>query len=268
MKLYVQTDMEGVAGIINVDDYLSPTGRYYDKAKRLVTAEVNAAIRGFIEGGFDDIVVADGHGSGALDIEQLDPRVRMMRGWPTGWPLLLDDSYDALAFVGQHAKACTAFAHIPHTQWFGMVDLTINGISVGEYGQMVLCANEMDIPTIFGSGDEAFCAEAKALTPWVETVSGKQGTAPGTGEELEHDAYGHSHETAIHRHPDVVHADIEKGALAAARRFHDDPGGFGRVSIKPPYKLIAKYRRVGEKPARTVGLEHGSSIAALMNMMR
>jgi hypothetical protein len=40
------------------------------------------------------------------------------------------------------------------------------------------------------------------------------------------------------------------------------------VDIKPPYKLIAKYRQVGEKPPRTVGLEHGNSVAALMNMMR
>ncbi len=267
MKLYVQTDMEGVAGVINVDDYLSPSGRYHEKGKRLVTEEVNAAVRGFIEGGFDDIVVADGHGSGAIDIELLDSRVRLMRGWPTGWPLLLNRSYDALAFVGQHAKACTELAHIPHTQWFGYVDLSINGISIGEYGQMVLCANELDIPLIFGSGDAAFCREAKALTPWAETVAGKEGTAPGRGEELEKDAYGRSHEAAIHRHPEVVREEIRKAALRAAQRFMSDPGSFGRVDIRPPYKAVARFRQVGEKKPHTVQREHPSSIAELMNSL-
>lgn len=267
MKIYVQTDMEGVAGVINVDDYLSPAGRYHEKGKRLVTEEVNAAVRGFLEGGFDDIVVADGHGSGALDIELLDRRARLMRGWPTGWPLLLDGSYDAVAFVGQHAKAGTQHAHIPHTQSFGYIDLSINGISIGEYGQFVLCANELDVPVIFASGDAAFCREVNELTPWAETVAGKEGTSPGTGRELDNDAYGHSHQTAIHLHPETVRERIEQKAGEAARRFAADPVSFGRVAIEPPYKLIALFR--GEKGAepRRVEREHPSSIAELMNSL-
>ncbi len=268
MKLYVQTDMEGVAGIVNVDDYLDSSGRYHEKGKRLVTEEVNAAVRGFIEGGLDDVVVADGHGSGAIDIELLDPRVRLMRGWPTGWPLLIDESYDALAFVGQHAKAGTEFAHIPHTQWFGYIDLSINGISIGEYGQMVLCANELDIPIIFASGDAAFCREVKELTPWAESVAGKEGTTPGKGDELERHAYGRSHETAIHRHPEVVREELAKVALKAARRFASDPGSFGRVDIQPPYKAVARFRQVGEKEPHTVEREHPSSIAEVLNALR
>ncbi|HQK96146.1 MAG TPA: hypothetical protein PLD23_21800, partial [Armatimonadota bacterium] len=29
MKVYVLTDMEGVAGVISFDDYVGPEGRYY-----------------------------------------------------------------------------------------------------------------------------------------------------------------------------------------------------------------------------------------------
>lgn len=267
MKLYVQTDMEGVAGVISVDDYIHPSGRYYDAGKRLLTEEVNAAVRGFVEGGFDDITVADAHGSGAINIELLDPRVQLMRGWPTGWPCLLDESFDALAFVGQHAKAGTENAHIPHTQWFGIVDLSINGISIGEYGQHVFCAQELGVPTIFASGDAALCREAGELTPSVETVVGKQGTAPGRGDELERDAYGHSHEAAIHRHPSVVREELQRTALRAARRFRDEPDSFGRVEIQPPYKLVVRYRQVGDNPPHTVERTHPDSIAALMNSL-
>ena len=268
MKIYVMTDMEGVAGVMNVDDFIYATGRYHEKAKRLVTEEVNAAVRGFAGGGFDDIVVADGHGPGAIDIELLDTRARLMRGWPTGWPLLLDKSYHAVAFVGQHAKACTPCAHIPHTQSSHYIDLSINGVSIGEYGQFVLCANDLDIPVIFASGDAAFCKEAKELTPWVETVAGKEGTAPGTGEELDTEAYAHSHEAAIHVHPEVVRQTIEETALKAARRFTREPGGFGRAPVKPPYELTARFR--GEKGAapRHVERRHPSSIAQLFNDLR
>jgi D-amino peptidase len=267
MRIYVQTDLEGVAGVINVDDYLAPSGRYYDKARCLLTEEVNAAVRGLGRGGFDDIVVADGHGRGGIDIELLDSRARLMRGWPTGWPLLLDRSYDALAFVGQHAKAGTPYAHIPHTQWWNYLDLSVNGVSVGEYGQLVLCANELDIPVIFAAGDAAFCREVKELTPWVETVAGKEGTAPGSGDELDAEAYSHSHETAIHRHPVLVRQAIEEAAFKAAQRFAGDPQTFGRLSVAPPCRLVARFRKHGDSAPHVVEREHPSSISQLLNAL-
>jgi D-aminopeptidase len=267
MKIYIVTDMEGVAGVMNVNDYLFPSGREHAKACRLMTEEINAAVRGFAEGGFDDIVVADLHGAGGTDIERLDSRARLMRGWPTRWPFLLDKSYDAIAFVGQHPKAGTEYGHIPHTQWWNYIDLSVNGISIGEYGQHVLCAGELGIPVIFGSGDAAFCREARELTPWVETVAGKEGTAPGTGGELDSDAYSHSHEAAIHLHPEVVRARIEEAALRAARRLAADRASYGLVDIRPPYKLVGLFRRRQGAPPQRVEHQHPSSIAELFNML-
>ena len=75
MKLMIMTDIEGVAGILNFEDWCVPEGRYYDKGKRLLTEEVNAAIDGFYEGGAGEVTVVDGHGSGAIDPELLDERV-------------------------------------------------------------------------------------------------------------------------------------------------------------------------------------------------
>ena len=181
MRIYLMTDLEGVAGVVNHDDWCMATSRYYEMAKELLTREVNAAVEGFFAGGATEIVVADGHGAGGINPLLLDPRVEYMRGWPEGWPLLLDKSYDAVAWVGQHAKAGTPYAHIAHTQWFNYLDLSINGVSIGEFGQFAMCASELGIPAVFLSGDRAATLEARALFPDIETAEVKRGTTPGTG---------------------------------------------------------------------------------------
>ena len=72
MKLFIMTDMEGIAGVMNVDEYLAPDARYYETARRLLTQSVNAAVAGFADHGFDEILVADAHGWGAINLELLD----------------------------------------------------------------------------------------------------------------------------------------------------------------------------------------------------
>lgn len=71
--------------------------------------------------------------------------------------------FDAVAWVGQHAKAGTPFAHLAHTSSMRVVDQRINNISVGEFGMSVFMGVVMGIQPIFGSGDLAFCKEAAAL---------------------------------------------------------------------------------------------------------
>ena len=74
MKIAVMTDMEGCAGILNHDVWVLPAGRFYDKALRLCTAEANAAVEGFCDGGATEVVVVDGHGAGGIDPQLLDER--------------------------------------------------------------------------------------------------------------------------------------------------------------------------------------------------
>ena len=61
------TDLEGVAGVINFDDYCTPKGRYYEVARELLTKEVNAAIERLLEAGADEFLVVDGHGYGGIN---------------------------------------------------------------------------------------------------------------------------------------------------------------------------------------------------------
>ena len=115
MKIYLMTDLEGVAGVLDFENWCEPSSRYYETAKEFLTLEANAAASGFFDAGAAEVVVVDGHGWGGIDPRLIDSRVELMRGWPEGWPQGLDDSYDAIAWVGQHAKAGTAYAHIAHT---------------------------------------------------------------------------------------------------------------------------------------------------------
>ena len=264
MKIYLMTDLEGVAGVIDFENWCFPTGRYYETAKELLTLEVNAAVDGFLAGGADEIVVADGHGHGAININLLDPRARLMRGWPTGYPLLLDKTYQFLSFVGQHAKAGTEYAHLAHTGDLDGIDYSINGVSVGEFGQVAMCASELGIRTIFASGDQALTREARNLVPGIETVSVKTGTTPGKGDELPFLAYQKRNSSAIHLHPVKAREQIRAGALKAVQRAKKED--FGLIPLKPPFEQVVVVRPDKEHPARTSRQTHPTSLSALLNM--
>ena len=266
MKLYLMTDLEGVAGVRSFEEWTGPGALHYQTARELLTQEVNAAIAGFFEGGATEILVCDGHGPGAIDITLLDPRADLLRGWGEGpWPLCLDSSFDALAFVGQHAKAGSEYAHLCHTQSKHYLDLSINGVSIGEFGQLAMCASELGVRTIFGSGDEAFCKEAEALVPGIETAAVKRGVKPGTGDDLTFEQYGRFTASAIHTHPVRARELIRAGALRALRRAREVD--FGIIPLAPPFERIAMFRPSEGRPHKTISrVTHPTSVIAAMNL--
>ena len=263
-KLYLMTDLEGVAGVVDADNWIYTHSRYYDLAKELLTAEVNAAIEGFLEGGIEEILVADGHGQGALFSHKLHPRVLYQRGW-CGWPLSLDKSYDAIAWVGQHGKAGTPQAHLAHTQSFEFIDFSINGLSVGEPGQFGLCASELGVRAIFGAGDLAFTRELQALYPGIETVSVKHGINPESGDELDLNAYQKHQLCAVHVSPEVSRQRIRAGAERAVRRAKAEK--FGLLPIKTPVDCAMVLRPTEASPQKRVSRwSHPTSVIAALNM--
>jgi D-amino peptidase len=265
MKIYLMTDLEGVAGVLDFENWCIPEGRYYETAKEFLTLEANAVIEGFLKGGAKEVVVADGHGPGSINVKLLDSRAKLMRGWSAGFPFLLDKSYDAVAWVGQHAKAGTEFAHLAHTQYFDYLDLSVNGLSIGEFGQLALCAGELGIPAIFGSGDEAFTKEAKALLPGIETVSVKTGTTPGRGDDLTTQAYLKQNSAAIHLPPAKARELINEGAYQAVRQIKKNPSD-KIIALKPPFERIAIFRADGTTPKSRSRGSHPKSVTALLNL--
>ena len=75
MRVYISVDMEGLAGVALREQISRHVGgRQYQQGRRLVMAEVNAAIEGAFIGGATDVIVHDNHGSSMnMPIEQIDP---------------------------------------------------------------------------------------------------------------------------------------------------------------------------------------------------
>jgi len=179
MKVYVGTDLEGVAGVSTFYVQTSPEGRYYEAAKKLLTAEVNAAVEGMLEAGVDDILVSDGHGPGAIAFEDLHERAKLLHGRPLAPRPVRDDyvrQYDVCMMIGQHAMAGTVDGDMNHTQSSQTVDYyKLNDRPVGEIAQFSLFQGALGLPMIFLSGDDAACREVEELIPGVHTVSVKHG---------------------------------------------------------------------------------------------
>lgn len=266
MRIYLMTDLEGVAGVRDFQEWTSPGKRYYDLARELLTEEVNAAIDGFFTGGAESILVADGHGPGAIDIVKLDPRVDLLRwGWDYGWPLGLEEGgFDAIAVVGQHAKSRTAFSNMAHTQSCQYLELSINGIAIGEFGQLAMCASQLGVRAIFAAGEQAFVQEAEALVPGIETVAGKRGTRPGRGDEYTVKQYEQCNSGAVHTHPLRVREMIRQGAEKAVRRAQKE--NFGIIPLQSPFRRVLVLRATEKEPRTYSIVEHPDDICKLMNM--
>jgi len=266
MKVYLMTDMEGVAGVINAPDWISPESRYYESGKTLLTEEVNAVVDGFFAAGATKIVVQDGHGYGAINGILLDERAELQRGWGLWpYPFGVDRGFDAMAWVGQHAKAGTTFAHLCHTGSFGVIDFTANGISIGEFGQVALCCIELGATPIFGSGDRAFAREAEALIPGIGTVEVKYGVNPKVGADLTTEEYGNIMLGAVHIHPDKARERIRRGAYDALKRYRENPESFRPPKLTGPFTVRVECRPSGDKPGYVRENTHPDSFIKAIN---
>jgi D-amino peptidase len=265
MKILLMTDMEGVAGVKNFRDFCHPESPQYDKACRMETAEVNAAIDGFFAGGASYIQVADGHGPGGIDLESLDGRAAYADGWHPVWPFELEESYDGIAWVGQHAKASSEYAHLCHTQNLRFIDLTVNSTSLGEFGQMAYCAAELGVSPFFASGDDALAEEAAALVPGIVTCPVKRGVMPGTGAECTVAEYERRNEGALHVAPQRASAMIRKAAEASMWGLKRKPPRL--EPLGGPYLRRARFRPENKGEPESIAEDrHESSFIELMRM--
>jgi len=265
VRIYIFVDLEGVCGVRDFEEWEKPGACYHDMARELATGEVNAAIEGFMAAGASYTLVMEGHGPGAIDILKLDPRAELLRGPAPGIPRGMDASFDALAFVGMHAKSRTPYSHLTHTTSSHVLEVSVNGLAVGEFGKYALCASELGVRTIFAAGEQALAEEARALYPGIETVAVKRGTVPGRGDECTFEQYRRHPLGAVHLHPHKARELIRSGARRAVERAASED--FGIVRLDPPYERVAVFRGTDADPQRTYSVErHESSLIELMKM--
>ena len=265
MKIAIMTDMEGVAGVVNFRDWVFPEGRYYEQGKRLLTEETNAAIEGFFAAGADEITVIDGHGAGGIDPVLLDERAEYSRGWGVFHQFGLNDGFDAVAWVGQHAKAGTKLAHMPHTGSTNVLEYRFNGISMGEFGKCAAIAGFYGTPVLFGAGDRAFTEEARALIPQIHTVAVKRGVTLDDGADCSDREYENHNLGAVHLHHNRACALIREGARRALEDFLAHRENYRPFCPAPPFVSETWFRREKDCPARYVVQRHDSDLVAVFS---
>jgi D-amino peptidase len=170
--VFVVTDAEGVTGVCR-QEQTEPTS---PELQKLLTGDVNAAVRGFLSAGADEVLVWDGHdGSRTLSAATLDPRARLVMG-SLGPTMMLDRGLAAVAFVGQHARANRDKAVMAHSySSLGIQRILMNGREVGEIETRSALAGWFGVPVVFLSGDQAAADDLHKVAPEAVTVVVKEG---------------------------------------------------------------------------------------------
>lgn len=226
-SVFIMTDLEGVAGVVSFTDQTFPDGRYHDHAKRLLTAEVNAAVEGLLAAGTEDVLVCDGHGPGGIWFEDLHPEAKLLHGRPITIQQIFGSvgEYDAAMIIGQHAMAGVSTSNLSHTQSSREIDsVKLNGEPIGEIAQFALYAGSFGVPLMFLSGEQDACEEAESLIEGIRTVSVKQGLG---------------RHAAISLSAPAAREKIRAGVEQAARQHQSTPvPPLGRTG---PYVLETRY---------------------------
>ena len=179
MKILLASDMEGITGVTNWDQ-VTPGHPEYARFRKLMTGDVNAAIRGAFNGGADEVFVADGHWNGSnILIEDLDPRARLNSGSPAPLGMMqgLDKNVDGVFFIGYHARQGSPEAVLDHT-WSNtcVANVWLNDVPAGEYALNAALAGHYNVPVLMISGDQTVCAQASEQIGSLETAIVKQAT--------------------------------------------------------------------------------------------
>ncbi len=181
MNVYISVDIEGISGVVHAD-MMMPGQPEYERGRKLMVGDANAAIEGAVQAGATRIVVADGHGPMRnIKIEDLHPAAHLVTGTADArdhCQLEAADSgpFDAALFIGYHSMAKTPKAIHPHTIAGAVVyELRVNGKPHGETGLNALVLASLGIPTVMLTGDATTCAEAKSfLGESLEVVAVKE----------------------------------------------------------------------------------------------
>lgn len=182
MKIYLMTDLEGVAGVYkweNREDTSRENHERRCRQRRWLANEVSGAAEGLFEVGAEQIIVNDAHGAGyTIDLDHVDPRVEIIHGQERPfWLPFLDETCDATGIVGGHAKASTPDANLCHTMSGAIRQWSFNDIPLGEMGLQAAIAGHYGVPFVFCTGDAHACREMEDLVPGCVTVPVKWGTS-------------------------------------------------------------------------------------------
>ena len=205
MKILVAVDIEGIAGVIHPEQ-TRPGNSDYERARRRMTAEANAAVIGAFEGGAGAVVVNDSHGDFRnLIAEDIDARAELMLGKPRELGMMagVEQDCSAVFLVGWHARARTGGVLAHTINGFAFARVLVNGVETGEAGLYGAVAAEHGVPVALLTGDDVFVAETSPQYPNAIAVTVKR---------------AHGNRVATSLSPQVACEAVREGARSAAQR--------------------------------------------------
>ena len=206
MKVFISSDIEGTAGIVDSEQVRAP-GAEYEIGRQLLTDEVNAAIDGAVQAGASHILVNDAHRTMFnLRPGELHHHASYLSGRHKPLYMMegLDATFDAVFMVAYHGAIGAERAILSHTYNPGAVwEARLNGVAVGESALNALVALHYRVPVVLITGDDATAEEARPFMPEIEAVVVKRSITRFAAESL---------------HPDRACELIRAGAARALAR--------------------------------------------------
>ncbi|WJE17116.1 M55 family metallopeptidase [Halobacillus sp. ACCC02827] len=175
MKLYLSVDMEGITGIPD-HTFVDSSKHNYERARKIMTEEVNYVLHTAYENGATEILVNDSHSKmNNLLIDDLHPDVLLITGGAKPYSMVegLDESFDGAMFIGYHARAAMKGV-LSHSMTFGVRNFYVDERAVGELGFNAYMAGHYGVPVLMVAGDDQAAMEAEDLLPNVTTAAVKE----------------------------------------------------------------------------------------------
>lgn len=205
MKILISVDIEGVAGVYHHEQVRAGNPEY-ERARRLMAEEANAAIAGAFDAGATEVYVNDSHGGFRnMPPDLLDARAQAVQGKPRYLSMVagVELGLHGVCFVGYHSRA-QGRGILAHTiNSFAFARISLNGVELGEAGIYGALAGAYGAPVIAASGDDVFIEETRGLFPGAEFVQVKRATGQTSGISLS---------------PEQARAAIRTGVASAVQR--------------------------------------------------
>lgn len=177
MKWMIRVDMEGLTGVVDMNQVV-PGASEYGFGKEMLMHDLNAVLSGLLQSEGDEAYLYDIHFYGRnVVFDRLDSRIKVICGKPHYTPqngAYVDDSFDGVILLGLHAKAETPGALLHHNYEHDIRTIHVNGLCVGEIGLEALMAGESGVPIVLVTADSEGCRETEALLSGTLTVAVKE----------------------------------------------------------------------------------------------
>ena len=248
MKIFISSDMEGTAGVVDWDQCMS-TGSQYAYYTGLLTDEINAAIEGAMQAGGTEFLVNDAHSKMAnLKPDALAGRARYLSGRYKPMYMMqgLDDSFDAIFLVSYHGSMGSQGSTLSHTYFpQAFAEVSINGLVAGEAGINALVASAYGVPIVLVTGDETTAEETRRFCPGIKAAVVKKSISRFAADSL---------------HPAAAQDLIREQAQLAL----DELSSAAVPEIETPVTLAISFRTSDycELATRVAGVDRTGPLAA------